>query len=50
MAKDPVCGMIVDENNSQYRSQHNGKNYSFCSEECKKKFDQHPEQYARTAA
>ena len=35
MTKDPVCGMNVDENNSQYRSEHNGKQYSFCSEQCK---------------
>jgi Cu+-exporting ATPase len=50
MTKDPVCGMNVDENNSQYKSEHNGKQYSFCSEQCKNKFDQHPEQYARSAA
>jgi Cu+-exporting ATPase len=50
MAKDPVCGMNVDENNPQYKSQHNGQQYTFCSEQCKKKFDQNPEQYARTAA
>ena len=46
MTKDPVCGMNVDENTSQYQSQHNGKQYSFCSEQCKNKFDQHPEQSA----
>jgi YHS domain-containing protein len=50
MTKDPVCGMNVDENNSQYQSEHKGKQYSFCSEQCKNKFDQHPEQYARSAA
>jgi YHS domain-containing protein len=50
MTKDPVCGMNVDENNSQYRSEHKGKQYNFCSEQCKTKFDQHPEQYARSAA
>jgi YHS domain-containing protein len=50
MSKDPVCGMNVDENNSQYRSEHKGKQYSFCSEQCKTKFEQHPEQYSRSAA
>lgn len=50
MSKDPVCGMNVDENNSQYRSEHKGKQYSFCSEQCKSKFDQNPEQYSRSAA
>jgi YHS domain-containing protein len=46
MNTDPVCGMKVDPGNSQYA----GKNYSFCSLECKKKFDQKPEQYAKSAA
>ncbi len=50
MTKDPVCGMKVDESNSQYQSQYGGKKYSFCSEQCQKKFDQQPEQYARSAA
>jgi YHS domain-containing protein len=50
MTKDPVCGMNVDENNAQYQSQYGGKKYTFCSEDCKKKFDHKPEQYARSAA
>jgi YHS domain-containing protein len=50
MTKDPVCGMNVDENNSQYQSQYGGKKYNFCSEQRRKKFDQQPEQYARSAA
>ena len=50
MNTDPVCGMKVDEKNSQYQSQYGGKNYSFCSLECKTKFDQKPEQYAKSAA
>ncbi len=50
MTKDPVCGMNVDENNAQYQTQYAGQKYSFCSEECKQKFDKQPEQYARSAA
>jgi len=50
MTKDPVCGMKVDENNSQYQAQYGGKKYSFCSQDCKTKFEQQPEQYARSAA
>lgn len=50
MTKDPVCGMNVDESNSQYQTQYGGQKYNFCSEQCKKKFDQQPEQYARSAA
>ena len=50
MNTDPVCGMKVDPGNSQYESQYGGKKYSFCSLECKNKFDQKPEQYAKSAA
>jgi P-type Cu+ transporter len=50
MTKDPVCGMQVDEGKSEFQSQYGGKQYAFCSEECKNKFEQHPEQYARGAA
>jgi YHS domain-containing protein len=49
MTKDPVCGMKVDEKNSQYQTQYGGKNYNFCSRECKTKFEQRPEQYAQNA-
>jgi YHS domain-containing protein len=50
MTTDPVCGMKIDENNAQFESQYGGKKYSFCSRDCKTKFDQQPEQYARSAA
>jgi YHS domain-containing protein len=50
MAIDPVCGMKVDENSAPAHTQFAGKKYSFCSEECRKKFEQNPEQYAQTAA
>ena len=47
---DPVCGMKVDEKNAPARSEYNGKTFTFCSEECKKRFDQSPEQYAQRVA
>lgn len=50
MTKDPVCGIQVDDKNAEFQTQHGGKKYSFCSEDCKRKFEQHPEQYAQTAA
>jgi Cu+-exporting ATPase len=48
MAKDPVCGMTVDEKAS-LRSMYEGKNYVFCSAACKAKFDKNPGQYVPTA-
>jgi len=47
---DPVCGMKVDENKGAVQTEYNGKTFSFCSEECKKRFDQNPEQYAQRVA
>ena len=47
MAKDPVCGMQVSEQQAAGQSQHAGQTYYFCSTECKRKFEQNPQQYAR---
>jgi YHS domain-containing protein len=45
MAKDPVCGMSVDEKKALATSQYKGKTYYFCAEACKKSFDANPEKY-----
>jgi YHS domain-containing protein len=50
MTKDPVCGMTVDEKNAKAQTQFNGKTYSFCSDECRQKFDKNPEEYAQRVA
>lgn len=41
MAKDPVCGMEVDEKKA-LTTQHMGKDYYFCGPGCKKAFEQNP--------
>lgn len=45
-AKDPVCGMMVDEANAAATSTHEGTTYYFCSKDCKEEFDQDPASYA----
>jgi Cu+-exporting ATPase len=45
MHTDPVCGVGVDEENAAAQSEYLGKTYYFCSEGCKHKFDQRPEDY-----
>jgi P-type Cu+ transporter len=50
MAVDPVCGMKVDDNNPKFQAQFDGRNYSFCSEQCKTKFEQSPKEYVESAA
>jgi YHS domain-containing protein len=47
MAKDPVCGMMVDEKNAAGKSEYKGQTYYFCATSCKTKFDADPENYLR---
>lgn len=49
MQTDPVCNMLVDEDQAEATSTHMGETFYFCSEECKQAFDQDPERYARAA-
>ena len=46
MAKDPVCGMNVDEKTAKFKSEHMGKTYFFCSQMCKATFDKNPTKYS----
>ena len=50
MAKDPVCGMDVNESQAKAETDYQGQTYYFCSEGCKQKFDANPQQYARKTA
>jgi YHS domain-containing protein len=45
MAKDPVCGMPVDEKDAFATSTYHGKTYYFCSKACQISFDRNPEKY-----
>jgi len=45
MAKDPVCGMEVDEKAAAATSEYKGKRYYFCAAGCKKAFDSDPGKY-----
>jgi Cu+-exporting ATPase len=45
MAKDPVCGMLVDEKKAAGTSEYQGKTYYFCATSCKAKFDSNPATY-----
>jgi YHS domain-containing protein len=49
MARDPVCGMDVDEGQAAATSEYMGTTYYFCSKGCKKAFDANPQQYAQNA-
>jgi len=47
MAKDPVCGMEVDEATAIGKSTYEGKTYYFCSTGCKARFDSTPKKFAK---
>lgn len=47
MAKDPVCGMEVDEKKAAARVEYKGRTYYFCSPGCKTAFEQDPEKYVQ---
>jgi Cu(I)/Ag(I) efflux system membrane fusion protein len=47
-AKDPVCGMDVDEKRAAAagrKVEYKGRSYYFCSDGCRKQFDEKPEKY-----
>ena len=45
MAKDPVCGMTIDEKTAAGKSEYKGQTYYFCAAVCKTKFDANPAKY-----
>ena len=45
MAKDPVCGMDVDEKTAVYKSIQANNVYYFCSATCQNEFNKNPEKY-----
>ena len=47
MAKDPVCGMEIDEKKAAGTVVHKGKTYYFCAVGCKARFEQEPEKYVK---
>lgn len=47
MAKDPVCGMEVNEKTAPAKSEYMGKTYYFCAPGCKKAFDENPSKYIK---
>ncbi|MCX8149971.1 MAG: YHS domain-containing protein [Candidatus Bathyarchaeota archaeon] len=50
MAKDPVCGMMVDEKTAKHKSDYQGKTYYFCAASCKSTFDKNPAKFAKSSS
>ena len=47
MARDPVCGMEVNEKTAKFKTEHMGKTYYFCCVMCKEKFEKNPHKYVK---
>jgi len=47
MAKDPVCGMDVEEQTAAATAEYQGTTYYFCAPGCKKAFEKDPEKYLK---
>ncbi len=45
MARDPVCGMEVDERTAPAKTTYKGQTYYFCAPGCKEAFEREPEKY-----
>jgi YHS domain-containing protein len=45
MTIDVVCGMEINEAESQFTAGHGRSVYYFCSEGCREEFLRHPEDY-----
>jgi len=50
MARDPVCGMEVDPASAAGQSEHAGITYYFCSEGCRKAFQNDPGRYVTSSS
>jgi len=46
MAKDPVCGMNVEEKTAKFKSEYKGKTFYFCAQSCKTTFEKNPAKFA----
>ncbi len=51
MAKDPVCGMDVDEQNPNGgTAEYQGQTYYFCVQGCRQSFEKEPQRFLGGAA
>ena len=50
MQPDLVCGMDVDSRETRFFTEYDNRHYYFCSAECKRKFDDHPDRFIQEKA
>ena len=47
MATDPVCFAFVDDEKARFKSTFRDTDYYFCTNHCRKQFDEDPKKYTR---
>ncbi len=50
MTNDPVCGMRVNEEATEFHTMFAGRKYYFCSAECREEFEDQPADYVEATA
>ena len=50
MAADLVCGETIESENPRFTTDYDNRIYLFCSAECKRKFDDHPDYFIHEQA
>jgi YHS domain-containing protein len=49
MYRDPVCGMIVDPDQTEWHCTYLSETFYFCSEACRDQFARDPQRYLRAS-
>ena len=50
MVKDPVCGMEIDSSQAAAQTIYEGQAYYFCSQECRRTFEENPRECLQQSA
>ena len=45
--RDPVCGMVLNEDTAKFKITYEGETYHFCSLVCKKRFKRHATKFVK---
>ncbi len=46
-AVDPVCGMEVETEQAEWKTEYKGQTYYFCAPGCKRSFEKEPEKFLK---
>ncbi len=47
---DPVCGMLVPENQDRFTCNIEGDRFYFCTEACRRRFQENPDKYLQAGS